>query len=117
MRVLGIAWLGTKTSAFDEMTHFATEIMGMTPASRSDGLVVFHFPDGDEFEIFSAEHPGLPVDDQPVTAFLVEDVAAARAEMEAKGVAFIGEIEQAGNFAWTYFRAPDGKLYELVHRV
>ena len=117
MRVLGIGWLGTRTEAFDAMARFTIDIMGMTPARHTDDQVVFHLPDGDEFQIFSATNPGLPYDDQPVAAFLVEDVASARAEMEAKGVAFIGEIEQAGSFAWTYFRAPDGRVYELTHRV
>lgn len=117
MRVLGIGWLGTRTGEFDAMAHFAIDIMGMTPTLHTGEHAVFHLPDGDEFQIFSANNPGLPYDDQPVAAFLVEDVAAARTEMEAKGVTFIGEIEQAGNFAWTYFLAPDGRVYELTHRV
>jgi catechol 2,3-dioxygenase-like lactoylglutathione lyase family enzyme len=117
MRVLGIGWLGTRTDKFNEMANFAIDIMGMTPARHTDEHVVFHLPDGDEFQIFSANNPGLPYDDQPVAAFLVEDVVAAREELEEKGVVFIGEIEQAGSFAWTYFRAPDGRVYELTHRV
>jgi hypothetical protein len=79
-------------------------------------MVVFRLPDGDEFQLFGPENDDLPFADQPVAAFLVDDVPAARAELEAKGVAFIGETEISGDAAWTYFRAPDGRVYELTHR-
>lgn len=116
MRVLGIGWLGSRTSAYAEMTDFAINLLGLTPAVRTDDMAVFRLPDGDEFQLFGPDNAGLPFADQPVAAFLVEDVPAARTELEAKGVEFIGEMEISGDAAWTYFRAPDGRVYELTHR-
>ena len=52
----------------------------------------------------------------PVAGFLVDDIVAARAEMEAKGIEFIGPIEgDTDDYKWTHFRAPDGFVYELTY--
>jgi hypothetical protein len=116
MKVLGIGWLGSRTAAFQEMVNFAANVLGMTLTNLQSDLAVFKMPNGDEFQLFGPENNNLPFADQPVAGFLVEDVAIARTDMEAKGVLFLGEIEQWGDFAWTYFRAPDGRVYELTHR-
>jgi hypothetical protein len=117
MRVLGIGWLGSRSAAFQEMVNFASNVLGMTLTNLQSDLAVFKMPNGDEFQLFGPQNSNLPYTDQPVAGFLVEDVAIARAEMEAKGVVFLGEIEEWNGFAWTYFRAPDGRVYELTHRV
>jgi catechol 2,3-dioxygenase-like lactoylglutathione lyase family enzyme len=116
MRILGIGWLGSRTAAYEAMTGFTVDILGLTPAFRTDDMAVFRLPDGDEFQLFGPDNDNLPFADQPVAAFLVDDVPAARAEMEARGVAFIGETAISGDAAWAYFRAPDGRVYELTHR-
>ena len=116
MRVLGIGWLGSRSAAFQEMVNFASNVLGMTLTNLQADLAVFKMPNGDEFQLFGPQNNNLPYADQPVAAFLVEDVAIARAEMETKGVVFLGEIEEWNGFAWTYFRAPDERVYELTHR-
>jgi catechol 2,3-dioxygenase-like lactoylglutathione lyase family enzyme len=116
MRVLGIGWLGTRTDHFPEMVTFATDVLDLAPAVSEPGLAIFQLPDGDEFEIFGPENDGLPYPEQPVAAFLVEKVEPARAEMEAKGVTFLGPTERYGEFVWAYFRAPDGRVYEITSR-
>jgi catechol 2,3-dioxygenase-like lactoylglutathione lyase family enzyme len=116
MRILGIGWLGSRSAAYEAMTDFAVNTLGLTPAVRTGDMTVFRLPDGDEFQLFGPENDNLPFTDHPVAAFLVDDVPTARAELEAKGVEFIGDTEISGNAAWTYFRAPDGRVYELTHR-
>jgi hypothetical protein len=49
-----------------------------------------------------------------VAGFWVDDVAQTRAEMEAKGVDFIGPTATAGRSTWAHFRAPDGTVYEIT---
>jgi catechol 2,3-dioxygenase-like lactoylglutathione lyase family enzyme len=49
-------------------------------------------------------------------AFHVDDVAAARAELEAKGVEFSGEIVDSGVCHQAYFKDPDGNALILHHR-
>jgi catechol 2,3-dioxygenase-like lactoylglutathione lyase family enzyme len=49
-------------------------------------------------------------------ALHVEDVAAARAELEAKGVAFDGETFDTGVCHMAFFTDPDGNDLMLHHR-
>jgi hypothetical protein len=48
-----------------------------------------------------------------VLAFQVEDVRAARKELESRGVEFVTDVEGNEAEAWTYFRGPGRYLYEL----
>jgi hypothetical protein len=49
----------------------------------------------------------------PVLGFQVEDVRTARKELESQGVKFVTEVDGNESEAWTYFRGPDGYLYEI----
>jgi catechol 2,3-dioxygenase-like lactoylglutathione lyase family enzyme len=49
-------------------------------------------------------------------ALHVDDVAAARAELEAKGVEFAGEILDTGVCHMAFFTDPDGNDLMLHHR-
>ncbi len=56
-------------------------------------------------------HPNLNA-----IALHVEDVAAARAELEAKGVQFTGDIFDTGVCHMAFFSDPDGNALMLHHR-
>jgi predicted enzyme related to lactoylglutathione lyase len=49
-------------------------------------------------------------------ALHVDDVAAARAELEAKGVAFTGDVLDTGVCHMALFTDPDGNDLMLHHR-
>ena len=49
-------------------------------------------------------------------ALRVEDVAAARAELEAAGVEFLGETIDSGVCHQAHFKDPDGNVLILHHR-
>ncbi len=49
-------------------------------------------------------------------AFHVDDMAAARADLEAKGVEFSGETFDTGVCYMAFFRDPDGNDLMLHHR-
>ena len=49
-------------------------------------------------------------------ALHVDDVAAARSELEAKGVEFIGDILDTGVCHMAFFNDPDGNDLMLHHR-
>ena len=49
-------------------------------------------------------------------ALHVDDVAAARAELEAKGVEFMGDILDTGVCHMAFFQDPDGNDLMLHHR-
>jgi catechol 2,3-dioxygenase-like lactoylglutathione lyase family enzyme len=49
-------------------------------------------------------------------AFQVDDVEAARADLQAKGVEFRGEVLDSGVCHQAFFRDPDGNPLDLHHR-
>ncbi len=116
MKIKGLAWLGTGTSKFDDMLHMCQNIMGMSLTHQEAGFVVLALPNGDKMELFGEESSYNTFFTNPVAGFLVDDVDAARAEMESQGIGFVGPTEKAedGN-AWAHFRAPDGFIYELTY--
>jgi hypothetical protein len=115
MKVKGLIWLGTRTAQFEAMFDFCKEALGMAPVQREPGLAVLDMPNGDRIEIFAEDSPEHAFMTHPVAGFLVDDLAAARAELEARGIEFIGPIHSTEmGYAWTHFRAPDGFVYELT---
>ena len=116
MKVKGIIWLGTRTDHFEQMTDFCQDVMGLTQASIEPGFAVFDMPNGDRLEVFGPQQSLNTFMTHPVAGFLVDDIVAARAEMEEKGIEFIGPIHgDSDDYKWTHFRAPDGFVYELTY--
>src|SRR5262245_344509 len=117
MKIKGLVWVGTRTDRFDEMRAFLLQITGVAPRIDEPGFAVFDLASGDRLEIFGAAAGSKSFMVAPVPGFLVEDVVAARAELEAQGIEFIGPVRTAddGN-SWSHFRAPDGHVYELTEQ-
>ena len=116
MNVKGIVWLGTRTERFDQMTEFCRTILGLSQKSSEPGFAVFEMPNGDLFEVFGSDQSMNEFMTHPVAGFLVDDIEAARAEMEVQGIQFIGPIHgDTDDYKWTHFRAPFGFVYELTH--
>lgn len=116
MKIKGIVWLGTQTHQFGPMVNFCRTVLGLSETISENGMAVFQLPDGDLFEVFDAQVFKEEFMSHPVAGFLVDDITAARAEMEAKGIEFIGPIHgEDDDYKWTHFRAPDGFVYELTY--
>ena len=116
MKIKGIVWLGTRTNNFEQMSDFCRNVLELSQTSVQPGFDIFEMPNGDKFELFGDSLPINTFMTHPVAGFLVEDIVAARAEMEAKGIEFIGPIEgDSDDYKWTDFRAPDGFIYELTY--
>jgi hypothetical protein len=116
MKIKGIVWLGTRTAQFEQMTDFCREVMGLSQTFLEPGFAVFEMPNGDVFEVFGPQQSMNTFMEHPVAGFLVDDIEAAREEMEAKGIEFLGPIQADGeDYKWTHFRAPDGFVYELTY--
>ena len=113
MHVLGYTWAGVRTGDLKSASRFFTEALGVSLVHQSDALAQFVMPSGQLFEIFSSKSRYFQLHACPVLAFQVEDVRVARAELEARGVEFVTEVEGDQSESWTYFRGPDGYLYEL----
>jgi len=118
VKVRGIRWLGTPTARYAETVAFARDVLGMTLQLEQDDFAVFHAENGDTFEVFGPKGiaDGHRFMVAPVAGFEVDDVAAARREMEAKGIRFIGELHAGSSSAWSHFYGPDGHVYEITSR-
>ena len=116
MKIKGIVWLGTRTERFQQMNDFCQNLLGLSQKWLEPGFAVYELPNGDLFEVFGSDQSTNEFMMHPVAGFLVDDIAAARAEMEAKGIEFIGPIQgDTDDYKWTHFRAPDGFVYELTY--
>lgn len=117
MNCLGYTWIGVGVPDFPAAATFFHEILGMPLqlhlADRD--IALFQLPSGQQFEIMGPRAPEFARHATPVIAFEVDDVAAARAELQAKGVPFTSDIEAMEGVQWIYFRGPGGLLYQLCH--
>ena len=125
MKVEGIVWVASRTPRFAEMRSFVADMLGLESTYEEEDFALFTFPNGDTFEVTGPRSPvyddpplDVPADGRgptPIAAFQVDDVDAARAELEAKGIRFVGPVHSdphSGN-RWSHFVAPDGYVYEL----
>jgi len=116
VRVRGIRWLGTPTTRYVETVSFARDVLGLKLTLEQDEFAVFETENGDTFEVFGPKGiaDGHEFMVAPVAGFEVDDVGAARREMEAKGITFIGEVHEGTTSAWSHFYGPDGHVYEIT---
>ena len=94
---------------------FYVDTLGLRPDDRSQG----EFWVGEQcFGIYEPTQFGREFAPQTTAhlALHVDDVAAARAELEAKGVVFDGETFDTGVCHMAFFRDPDGNALMLHHR-
>ena len=118
MRVLGYTWAGVRTSDLNSSSRFFSDILGLRRVQDGKGLVKFELPSGQLFEVFGSESRYYGFHNCPVVGFQVEDVRAAKQEMESKDIEFVTDVFGNDTEAWAYFRGPDGYLYEIwqTHR-
>lgn len=114
MKVKGLIWLGTKTDRFADMVAFYEQVLGLHPDIKEPDFAVYRLPRGETVELFGPSEGHDHFVTGPVAGFWVDDVARTRAEMEAKGVEFIGPTATDGGSTWAHFRAPDGTVYEIT---
>jgi catechol 2,3-dioxygenase-like lactoylglutathione lyase family enzyme len=116
MKIKGLVWLGTQTSNFEAMVNLYQSIMGLDISHQEPNFVVMDLSNGERVEVFGEESSYNTFFTSPVAGFLVDDLAAARTEMESQGIEFIGPIEVVEDgYAWSHFRAPDGFIYKLTY--
>jgi catechol 2,3-dioxygenase-like lactoylglutathione lyase family enzyme len=111
----GLDFIGVPSRDAERTRAFYVETLGLRPDDRSR----FEFWAGDTcFGIWEPESFGMEFTPQRQAhpALHVADVAAARAELEAKGVEFTGETFDSGVCHMAFFRDPDGNDLMLHHR-
>ena len=111
MEVLGLVFAGSATGRRPEMAAFVADVLGLEPAPAGGvSADMFGLPDGSFFAVAGPREMG---DTSRTIGFLVADLEAAVAELRAAGVE-VDEPAENDRHRYVHFRAPDGKLYELV---
>jgi predicted enzyme related to lactoylglutathione lyase len=116
--VSGVDFIYVPTRDFEAAARFYEQTLGL-PRSVTYGRMP-----GGEFEtgnltlqLLQAEAFGLEFRRSPnPIALHVDDVAAARAELESRGVSFLGETIDSGVCHMAIFQDPDGNALMLHHR-
>jgi glyoxylase I family protein len=111
MRILGLVFAGSATDHRAEMVRFATETLELERVELGGaGADMFELPDGSMFAVADPRGMG---DTSRSLGFLVADLGEAVSELRRAGVE-VGEPTENERYSYVHFRAPDGKLYELV---
>jgi len=110
-----VDFIGIPSRDSERSRRFYVETLGLRPDEHAE----FEFWVGDTcFGIWEPERMGMefaPQKNAPA-ALHVDDVAAARAELETKGVKFVGETMDTGVCHMALFTDPDGNDLMLHHR-
>jgi catechol 2,3-dioxygenase-like lactoylglutathione lyase family enzyme len=108
-------FVGIPSQDAERSRAFYVDTLGLRPDERSR----FEFwVDATCFGIWEPEKMGMTFAPQKNAhpALHVDDVAAARAELAAKGVEFAGETFDTGVCHMAFFTDPDGNDLMLHHR-
>ena len=108
-------FVGIPSQDADRARKFYGETLGL----RQDPKSEYEFWVGETcFGIYEPTTFGLEFAPQKTAhlALHVEDMPAARAELEAKGVEFAGETFDTGVCYMAFFEDPDGNALMLHHR-
>jgi predicted enzyme related to lactoylglutathione lyase len=107
--------VGIPSSNTERSRAFYVETLGLRPDERSGN----EFWIGETcFGIWEPARMGMEFQPQPngIVLLQVEDVAATRAELEEKGVEFVGDIFDTGVCHMANFTDPDGNVLVLHRR-
>lgn len=118
MQITGVDFITVPTRDFDKASEFYGETLGLERSKRWGTMPAGEFETGsltiavmqsDAFGVEFAPHS------HPI-ALHVDDVAAAREELEAKGVTFEADTMDSGVCHMAHFSDPDGNSLMLHHR-
>jgi predicted enzyme related to lactoylglutathione lyase len=116
--ITGVDFVAIPAQDFDASVHFYGTVLGlpfvkrwgeMPGAEFQAGNLTLAIMDPTAFGMEFRPH-GVPI------ALQVDDVAAARAHLEAEGVSFLGDTIDSGVCHQAIFRDPAGNTLDLHHR-
>ena len=113
MRVELVDFVSVPTRDAERAVAWYRDVLGLPESDFSEGEV--EAPNV-TFSFWEPERESLPfVANEAGVALRVPDVAAAREELEAKGVEFFAETWDSGVCLFAAFRDPDGNTL-ILHR-
>jgi catechol 2,3-dioxygenase-like lactoylglutathione lyase family enzyme len=116
--ITGTDFITVGTRDFDSAVAFYGNVLGLPESKRWGSMPAAEFETGN-LTIAVMQSDAFGVDFAPHVhpiELRVDDVDAARTELESRGVEFEGEILDSGVCHQTFFNDPDGNALALHHR-
>jgi len=116
--ISGVDFITVPTRDFEEASRFYGTVLGLPCSVRWGDMPAGEFETG-TLTIAIMQSDAFGIEFQPHThpiALHVEDVAAARAGLEAQGVAFPMDTMDSGVCHMAHFHDPDGNALMFHHR-
>jgi predicted enzyme related to lactoylglutathione lyase len=118
VRIEGVDFVHVPVKDFEAATEFYGAVLGLPRTATYGEHPGCEFETGNlTLQLMQSDAFGLEFERSPnPVALRVDDVAAARAELESRGVAFQGETIDSGVCHMAFFHDPDGNALMLHHR-
>jgi catechol 2,3-dioxygenase-like lactoylglutathione lyase family enzyme len=116
--VTGTDFITVGTQDFDAAVKFYGDVLGLPESKRWGQMPAAEFETGNltvavmQSDAFGVE---FRANNHPIE-LRVDDVEAARAELEARGIAFKGDTIDSGVCHQAFFEDPDGNALAIHHR-
>ena len=118
MNVTGVDFITVPTRDFDRAEEFYGTVLGLPCSTRWGKMPAAEFETG-TLTIAVMQSDAFGLEFQPHThpiALHVDDVHAARAELEGQGIAFRGDTIDSGVCHMAQFEDPDGNALMFHNR-
>ena len=116
--VTGTDFITVATQDFDAAAEFYGTVLGLPLSTRWGQMPAGEFETGNlTIAVMESKAFGLEfrANNHPIE-LRVDDVEAARAELESRGVAFKGDTLDSGVCHQAFFEDPDGNMLAIHHR-
>ncbi len=116
--ITGTDFITVSTKDYDAAAEFYGNVLGLKFRKRWGNMPAGEFDTGNlTIALMQSDAFGIEfhANTHPIE-LRVDDVAAARAELESRGVEFRGEILDSGVCHQTFFADPDGNALAIHHR-
>jgi catechol 2,3-dioxygenase-like lactoylglutathione lyase family enzyme len=118
MNITGTDFICVPTKDFEKASEFYGHLLGLPLSTRWGNMPAGEYETGTlTLAVMQSDAFGLEFQrhSHPI-ALHVDDVAAAREELEQQGVEFQGDIVDSGVCHMAYFADPDGNALMFHHR-
>jgi predicted enzyme related to lactoylglutathione lyase len=117
-RVTGVDFVHIPTTDFGRAMQFYAEVLGLECSARYEHAPGAEFETGNlTIQVLESAAIGRECRPNPNPIGLrVDDVAAARAALESRGISFMADTMDSGVCHMAFFRDPDGNALMLHHR-
>ena len=116
--VTGVDFITVPTRDFEKADEFYGSVLGLERSKRWGDMPAGEFETGSlTIAVMQSDAFGIEFErhSHPI-ALHVDDVAAARGELEAQGVEFVADTMDSGVCHMAHFKDPDGNALMFHHR-